>query len=435
MKLLVVEDEPHIRQGIVEILDEEGIETIEADSVTNMLTRLTEESPDAILCDVYLPDGDGFDVLSALHRKPQAPPCILMTAFGDRNLAIRALTAGAYDYVAKPLRFDELLARLHRLETQHVMRKRLEKAESDVRAKSELAILGNSEVMKQVRKVIEKAATTRIPVLIQGETGVGKGIVARLLHSIGVDNAQPFVRVNCAAIPKDLMESELFGHKRGAFSGAERDHEGLLAEARKGTLFLDEIGELSLTMQAKLLHVLDERTFRPLGSTKEQVFRARVISASNRDLKEEVARGAFREDLYYRLDVLNICIPPLRDRCEDIVPLATRLLAELAEETAIPVPRLTPEQALWLQTQSWPGNIRELRNTLERALLLSQEGEFTLQPHLGWKAQETISLPKTLAQIEYSLIEQAIRDCQGDKAKAARRLGISLSSLYRKLEH
>jgi len=435
MKLLIVEDEPHIRQGIVEVLNEEEVETGEAGSVTEALAYYSDEQPDAVLCDIYLPDGDGFDVLTALCQQPVPVPCILMTSFGDRDLAVRALTAGAYDYVAKPLRFDELLARLRRLEEQQVMRQRLKEAESDTRTKGELAVLGNSRAMQRVRRLLEKGATSRIPVLIQGETGVGKGLVARLLHSIGRDNDQPFVRVNCAAIPKDLMESELFGHKRGAFSGADRDRAGLLAEAGKGTLFLDEIGELPPAMQAKLLHVLDEHTFRPVGGTKEQAFRARVIAASNRDLREEVERNEFREDLYYRLDVLNIRIPPLRERREDIVPLANRLLAELAEETAAPLRTLSPEQGMQLQEQAWPGNVRELRNTLEKALLLSNDGQLVLSTPQEWSGESELTLAQAVARFESSLIHQVIHECEGDKAMAARRLGIGLSSLYRKLEH
>jgi len=433
VKILVVEDEPHIRNGIVEVLSEEGFSALEADSLQAAYERLDSENFDAILSDIRLPDGDGFDLLRTLKAQDSIIPCILMTAFGNRELAEEALSSGAYDYVAKPLRFDELLARLRRLEEKILMRRRIEQVESDVRARGELAILGDSGPMQEVRALLEKATAFPSPVLIEGETGVGKGLVARLLHSIGDNHDQPFVRVNCAAIPKELMESELFGHRRGAFSGAERDHEGLLAMAGKGTLFLDEIGELPAVMQTKLLHVLDERRFRPVGATTEQEFRARVIAASNRDFRKMVESGAFREDLFYRLDVLGIHIPPLRERPEDIVPLSMRLLKQLCEDMACDCPALSPEQCLWLQSREWPGNVRELRNTLERALLLSDADSFNLLFEQAGPA-DMRALAEAVHHFECSYIRQAIAACGGDKAAAARRLNVGISTLYRKLE-
>ncbi len=434
MKILIVEDELHIRQGVMEVLSEEGYGVLEAVSLQTAYDQLEDKSIDAILSDIRLPDGDGFDLLRTLKAQNNPVPCILMTAFGNRDLASQALMEGAYDYVAKPLRFDELMARLERLEEKLSMRCQIQQAESDIRARGKLAILGDSSPMREVRSLIEKAATFPSPVMIEGETGVGKGLVARLLHSTSHYHNQPFVRLNCAAIPRDLMESELFGHKRGAFSGANRDREGLLATADKGTLFLDEIGELPTVMQTKLLHVLDEHRFRPVGSTKEQNFRARVIAASNHDFKKMVMEGIFRQDLYYRLDVLNIHIPPLRKRHEDIIPLSIRLLKQLCEEMAQPCPELSQEQRLWLQSQEWPGNVRELCNTLEKSLLLSAGRNFTLPFQQALPTGSTLTLDSVTKNFERSLIQQTITSCHGDKTEAARRLDIGVSTLYRKLE-
>ncbi len=435
MHILIVEDEQHIRTGITDILTEEGFTTTEAANLSEAQNMLRVQTVDAVLCDVYLPDGDGIDLLTALSQQTPRLPCIIMTAFGNRDLAVRALEAGAYDYVAKPLRFDELLARLRRLEEQIVMRQRIRQAESEIRVKGELAILGNTRPMQEVRVLLEKAAAFATPVLIEGEAGAGKELVARLLHSTSFNKDQPFVRMDCASIPQELMESELFGHKRGAFPGADRDREGLLATADRGTLFLGEIGKLPTTMQAKLLHVLDEHRFRSVGGTKEQDFQARVIASSNHDLKELVKTGAFRQDFYYRLDVLNIRIPPLRERHDDIVPLAICLLKQLCKETAQPAPELSPDQCLWLQSQPWPGNVRELRHVLEKALLLSANAEFILPFQQAWPVGGTLVLAEAVQSFERSFIQQTIASCHGDKAEAARRLGIGVSTLYRKLEN
>lgn len=434
MNILVVEDERHIRQGIVEVLSEEGYAVSEADSLQGAFDQLADENIDAILSDIRLPDGDGFDILRALKAQNNPVPCILMTAFGNRDLAEQALKNGAYDYISKPIRFDELLARLMRLNEKLDLERQINTLSAAIRGGTELSSLGNSQAMQHVRHLAEKAAAVHSPLLIEGETGVGKGRLVKRIHASGVNASEPLVRLNCSAIPAELMESELFGHKKGAFSGADRDREGLLAAAGKGTLFLDEIGELPLPMQAKLLHVLDDRQFRRVGDTREQTFEARVVAATNRNLKDEIQHKHFREDLYFRLDVLRIRIPPLRERQEDIVPLAIHLLKELGNETTALTKPLDTAQCLWLQEQPWPGNVRELRNILERSLLLAHDGKMRIPPGQTEAEVESTNMAEAVTRFEHHLILQTIEHCQGNKEDAAKELGIGLSTLYRKLE-
>jgi len=433
MKILVVEDEKYIRQGIVEVLQGEGFEIQEAESVTQAFTQIAEQKFDAVLCDNFLPDGEGLDLLTSVQMSNFA--FILMTSFGNRELASQAFEAGAYDYIAKPIRFDELLARLQRLQEKLVLRHKLKESESVILDQGELAVLGTSPAMLNVQKLIEKSSTSQVPVLLQGETGVGKGVVARLLHSMSALKEQPFIRINCAAIPADLLESELFGHKKGAFSGASQDRKGLLATADKGTLFLDELIELPLSMQSKLLHVLDEKSFRPVGGDKEVPFQARVIAASNMDFEQAVQAGTFREDLYFRLNVMKIRIPPLRERGDDILPLANRLLAQTCKEWSRNTPEITPEQALWLEGQAWQGNVRELRNVLERGLLLGSDETLHFEALQELEAPEDLDLADACHAFEKRYIESVIGKFHGDKAAAAEQLGIGLSTLYRKLEY
>jgi len=433
MRILVVEDEKHIRQGIVQMLESEHFEVCEAESVTSALSFVHDEICDVVLCDHHLPDGESFDVLLGLPEK-NPPPLIMMTAFGNRELASKAFAAGAYDYVSKPIRFDELFARLGRLEEQLILHSRINESEKEFCSRGELAVLGSSSAMEEVRHFIEKAGASQVSILLQGETGVGKGMVARLLHNLSNIKEQPFVRVNCAAIPNELMESELFGHKKGAFSGAESDRKGLLATAGKGTLFLDELVELPLNMQSKLLHVLDARSFRPVGDDKEYQFQARVIAASNQNFEQAVKAGSFREDLYFRLNIMQLSIPPLRHRIDDIVPLARRLLRQTCEEWGRNEPNITPAQAVWLESQAWPGNVRELRNALERALLLGSEDTLSFLNMQNINECCELSLADASHAFEQRYIKQMIQKYGDDKAIAARTLGIGLSTLYRKLE-
>jgi len=434
MKVLIVEDEDRIRQGIMEILSEEGYEILEAGSLQAAHDQLASQDVDAILSDIQLPDGDGFDLLRALKTRNNPLPCILMTAFGNRDIAEHALKSGAYDYISKPIRFDELLARLMRLDEKLELERKLEIMASTLRDEGELASMGNSPAMRHVRYLAGKAATVRSPVLIQGERGVGKRRLASLIHTAGGHGTDPFVQINCSAVPGELMESELFGYKRGAIPGTDRDRAGLLSTAGKGTLFLNEINELPQVIQANLLRVLDEGRFRPLGDAREHTFRARIITATDKELRDETRQGRFREDLYFCLDVLRIHIPPLRERREDITLLATSLLENLTRNRDIRVAPLDARQYQWLQTRDWPGNVRELKNTLERALLLANNGRLHIPPGESRGGGKEIKLAEATVNFERSLILQMIEHCGGDKEDAATRLGIGLSTLYRKLE-
>jgi len=433
MRILVVEDEKHIRQGIVQMLESENFEVCEAESVASALAFAHDETCDVVLCDHHLPDGESFDVLSGLPEK-NPPPLIMMTAFGNRGLASQAFAAGAYDYVAKPIRFDELVVRLQRLEEKLVLRQRVYESDKDIRDSGELAVLGKSAAMKEIQGSIQTSASAHVPVLLQGETGVGKGVVARLIHSLSDAKEQPFIRVNCAAIPKDLVESELFGHVKGAFSGAEHERKGLFVSAGKGTLFLDELVELPLVMQSKLLHVLDEHCFRPVGSDKEVVFQGRVIAASNIDFEQAVEDGRFREDLYFRLNIMQITIPPLRQRMDDLIPLTQRLLRQICDAWGRNLLELDNEQIVWLESQPWRGNVRELRNVLERAVLLGDESTLKLPDMEPPFASGTLSLSDACRSFERRYIQHILHQNKGDKAVAAKQLGIAVSSLYRKIE-
>ncbi len=433
MNILIVEDERHIRRGIVEMLAEEGYGMLEADSLRSACDQLAGEDIDAILSDIRLPDGDAFDLLRDIQSRDNPVPCILMTAFGNRDIADQALKNGAYDYISKPIRFDELLARLKRLNEKIKLEQRLENMTTILRDEGALASMGDSQTMRHVRYMAGKAAATRSPVLIQGERGVGKRRLASLIHMAGDRDAEPFIQFNCSSISGELMEGELFGYKRGAFPGAERDREGLLSMAGNGTLFLNEINELPLVIQAGLLHVLDDGYFRPLGDTRKHPFHARIIAAANKDLRGETRQGRFREDLYFCLDILHIRIPPLRERREDIAPLAVSMLEKLTADKAIRVDPLDARQCLWLQVQDWPGNARELGNTLERALLLAGNGKLDIPPRNIRAGGKETKLAEATVNFERGLILQMIKVCNGDKEETSRRLGIGLSTLYRKL--
>lgn len=428
MMILIVEDEAHIRTGIAEMLRDEGYTTIEAGSIKEGIALAAQETPDVILGDIHLPDGEGFRILHYCRDQGLDTSIMFMTAFGSRELAIQAISEGAYDYIAKPIRFDELFARLHRLREMRQLRGQVQRKVSRKLEESQLAILGDSAPMQAVRSIAGKAASCDAPVLITGETGVGKGLLAKLIHASSKRQTEPFVSINCASIPENLLESELFGYRKGAFTGADRNKKGLLEEAGDGTLFLDEIGEMPPPLQAKLLHVLDDAMFRPLGDTKTLRFTGRIVAATNIAVGQLLKGVRFREDLYYRLSVITIDIPPLRQRPEDLLPLAERIYRELATEIGRPAGALPAVLARRIQHHDWPGNVRELRNFLERALILGEENEAD-----RGDAGET-TLAEALRWFESAWIRRVIDECGGDKAEAAKRLDIGLSTLYRKTE-
>jgi DNA-binding NtrC family response regulator len=425
VQILIVEDEFHIRASIAEMLTDEGYTVLEAGNVAEGISLVEQESPAVVLSDINLPDGDGFRILHYCKSQSYSCAVMFMTAFGNRELAIQAITEGADDYISKPIRFDEMFARLHRIREMQNFRGQVQRKIARKIVESELSVLGKSPPMQQVSHIAEKASGSKAPLLITGETGTGKGLLTKLIHASSSRKEQPLVSVNCASIPENLLESELFGFRKGAFTGADRNKQGLLEAVGEGTLFLDEIGEMSLALQAKLLHVLDDGSFRPLGGMKNRQFKGRVIAATNVDLEESISQKLFREDLYYRLSVLTIEIPPLRHRTEDILLLAERIYADLAEEMGYTQTRLPLHLLDQLQAQAWPGNVRQLRNYLERMLILGGESDDVLIAP---------TLSEALHHFEKMFIERTIAECFGDKQVAAEHLGIGLSTLYRKLE-
>jgi len=425
MLILIIEDEQRIREGIAQMLAEEAYDVLEATTMEQGISMIEGEAPSVVLSDINLPDGDGFTALRYCQHKGIDIPFIFMTAFGSRDVAIQAIQEGAYDYVSKPLRFDELFARLKRLEELQNLKGQVARKSERKLAEGKLAVLGDSIPMQRIRRLATQASGSNAPLLITGETGVGKGMLAKLVHASSQRSKHPFVSINCASIPENLLESELFGYRRGAFTGADKNHKGLFEEVGEGTLFLDEIGEMPMPLQAKLLHVLDDGTFRPLGSARALHFKGRVVAATNVTLDSMIENRTFRQDLYYRLSVLSIEVPPLRLRPDDLLPLAENLYRELASEMGRSTDSLPLSIAEQIQQRMWPGNVRELKNYLERSLIF--EDETTAD-------DSDLTLLEALKRFECSWIKRVIDDCGGDKATAADRLNIGLSTLYRKLE-
>lgn len=372
-RILVAEDDPRARESLAALLAEEGYSVEAVEDGQQASRMLSENSFDAALLDVRMPGKDGLAVLRELHERKHPPAVLVMTAYGNSSVAIEAMKLGAYDYITKPLHFDELLIQLDRAVANRRQSIELEAYRGDEpRRMGEEDMVGNSPAMQQVYKLIGQVAPTGSTVLIRGESGTGKELIARAIHSHSARKNGPLVCVNCAAIPDALLEAELFGHEKGAFTGAVARRRGRFELAHGGTIFLDEIGELSAAMQAKLLRVLQERTIERLGSEQSIALDVRIIAATNRDLEQCVADGAFRKDLYYRLNVVALQVPPLREHPEDLPELVNHLLGKLARQLRLHSAGLTPEAETMLRERDWPGNVRELEHTLERALVLSR---------------------------------------------------------------
>lgn len=423
--ILIVEDDAILGGAISQRLKLEGFHIAWAQSCAEALAALKRRHPDFVLSDIVLPDGSGED----LYRRAQPwlgdTPILFATAFGQIDQAVRLMKAGADDYLTKPYDVDDLIARI---------RNRLagRPSQPDGERAVEFAI---SPAMKLIAEQLRRVAGTDLPVLITGETGTGKEVAARYLHDVSPRAAQPFVAVNCGAIPHDLLESQFFGHERGAFTGAAQAHVGFFEEAGEGTLFLDEIGELDARLQTALLRVLEDGRFRPLGSRTDRVFRGRIVAATNADLEAMRAEKTFRDDLYYRLSVIEIPLPPLRARADEIEELANRFLSEAAGRSRMTVRNLSRDAVAALLHHDWPGNIRELRNRLERANVLAA-GD-TLEPADIFPERILDAIPaETLADArrhsEAEQIERALALSQGRVGEAAKRLGISRTTLWKR---
>ena len=441
-QVLIVDDEPNIREVLELALGRMNLETRSASNVDEARRLLEQFHFDLCLTDMRLPDGNGIDLVKHIQEKYSHMPVAVVTAFGNMETAIAALKAGAFDFVSKPLDLNDL---------RNIVRSALKVPRPAVPAAALSGqtpigkkMLGESPAIQKVRAMIEKLARSQAPVYISGESGTGKELAARLIHELGPRADKPFVPVNCGAIPENLMESELFGHKKGSFTGAGQDKEGLFKAADGGTLFLDEIGDLPLAMQVKLLRAIQEKSIRPVGTQSEIRVDARILSATHKKLHELVASGRFRQDLYYRLNVIELPIPSLRERVEDIPLLAEQFCTRLVAGPGKKPPSLSDAAMETLTRYPFPGNVRELENILERALTLCNGQEIAIQDlrlsggnagedrQAAFSGQE--SLDDYLERIERSAIEQALSQANQNKTAAAKLLGISFRALRYKLE-
>jgi two-component system response regulator AtoC len=445
-RVLVVDDEENIRLVLRTLLKKHGYEVEVADSGEAALGLVDSFGPDVILTDVRMPKMGGLDLLATLKAKQQSATVIVMSAYGSNDLALEAMKAGAYDYVSKPFKPDEVVLVLRKAEERETLRRENIALKEQIREGSQFeSILAKSQQMVDIFRTITKVAEYKATVLISGESGVGKELVARALHSRGSRKNAPFVAVNCGAIPENLLESELFGHKKGAFTDATSDRRGLFEEANGGTLFLDEIGELPLNLQVKLLRVLQEETIRRVGDSKDTKVDVRIVAATHRDLAAEAKAGRFREDLFYRINVLAIAIPPLRSRRDDIALLVDHFVARNNTRMGTRIRALSVDARKLLQEYGWPGNIRELENTIERAMVLA-EGDVlevsdfperireTLDPVQMQLASGELSIKKTNYAIEEILIRRALAKTKGNRTRAAEILEISHRALLYKIK-
>ncbi len=440
-RILIVDDEEVINLTLREFLLGEQFEVATAADLHSALAQVAAFEPDIVLCDVQLPGADGITVLNrALQIRPETL-FVMITAYATVENAVAAFQRGAQDYLMKPVLFEDLLAKLDRLMSLRRLLRENQALRRQLHADGNLdALVGDSPPMRAVKTLIRKVGPTHSTVLVTGESGTGKELVARALHTLGPAPDEVFLAVNCAAIPHDLLENQLFGHVRGAFTGADRDHAGVFVAAGRGTVFLDEIGELSRSTQAKLLRAIENKEVLPVGATHPVVFRARLLTASNKDLAAEVAADRFRADLYYRLNVVSIHLAPLSDRREDIPDLVAHLLAKHAKHLGKRVTGVDNATIRGLMAARWTGNVRELDNALERAVILCEDSTLIPDDFPPGLIVETDSegsgdnLRAAVRDYERHHIQRVMRACGDDKREAARRLGLGLSSLYRKLE-
>ena len=443
-KVLIIDDERSILDTLRILLRGEGFEVSVSDSGRDALERIQELQPDVVLTDIRMPGVTGIDVLSAVRDRDPDLPVILMTAQASLQSAVQAVNQGAFYYVQKPFRNDEMAALCRRAAEARALTRENRQLKKEIRRRDSSGAsrpVGKNRAFLELVRLAETVAPTDSTVLITGESGTGKEILARYIHQLSERGDGPFVSINCGALPESLLESELFGHVRGSFTGAVRDRQGLLAAARGGTFFLDEVGEMSPSLQVKLLRAIQEREIVPVGATEPERIDVRIVAATNRDLEQEMRRGAFRSDLYYRLNVISLHMPPLRERRDDIQLLAEYFLARLSQLREVPTSTLAPEALAALRAYDWPGNVRELENALERALVVAREQVIGLaalptrisEPGAAPLIGEEPPANPTLEVIERAYIAWVLRTEGGNKARAAEILGIDPSTLYRKI--
>jgi DNA-binding NtrC family response regulator len=446
--ILIAEDDDRARQALTDLLQDEGygVTAVADGEAARKLLETPDSEPivfDALLLDIRMPKLDGLSLLRLLRDREEAPAVLVMTAYGASSIAIEAMKLGAYDYLPKPLRFDELLLQIERALESRRRARLLESYRLD-ETDSEARLTGSSPAMQEVYKLIGRVAPTESTVLIRGESGTGKELVAREIHHHSKRSGGRFIAINCGAIPAGLIESELFGHEKGAFTGAAQKRIGRFEAAQGGTLFLDEVGDLAPETQVRLLRALQERTIERLGSQQSVRLDVRVIAATHVDLEAAVEEGGFRKDLYYRLNVVSLRLPALRDRVEDIPDLAEALLRKISQRLEMPVAFPTDEALTVLRSRAWPGNVRELEHSLERAAILSRGGpiapEHLAEQESNFPADPFRAVPldsgfhAIVRTLESSLITRALDEANGNRTDAAARLGISRRLLYDKLK-
>ncbi len=444
LEILVVDDEPSILESLRDILEDEGYRVKCVASGEEALNLVEEGPPDLVLLDVWLPGIDGLEVLSRLRETYPHLPVIIISGHGTIEMAVKAVKLGAFDFLEKPLSYDRVV-----VSVKNALRfKSLEEENLRLRARfEEPGLTGDSPAIREVKTLIARVAPTEATVLIQGESGVGKEVAARMIHRLSLRSQGPFVEVNCAAIPETLIESELFGHEKGAFTGATQARKGKFDQAHRGTLFLDEVGDMSLSAQAKVLRVLQEKRFQRVGGDRLIEVDVRVIAATNKDLKAEMEAGRFREDLYFRLNVVPITIPPLRERPEDIPLLVEEFLDELSRHSGLGRKVVAPEVLEALKRHSWPGNVRELKNLIERLVIISPGQEITLndlprefleevenppEEQPPWFEVDSFKEARELFEREF--LRRKLEAVGGNISHLARAVGLRRSYLHRKLK-
>ena len=441
-KILIIDDEVQIRTLLTRMMELEGYDVCQAGDCRAALKQLELQNPDVVLCDVFLPDGNGVDLVLAIKKAAPNVEVILLTAHGNIPDGVQAIKNGAFDYITKGDDNNKVIPLISRAVEKARMNVRLEKLEKKVgQTYSFDSILGESKVLKDAVSLAQKVSGTDVPVLLTGETGTGKEVFAQAIHYSSKRARQNFVAVNCSSFSKELLESEMFGHKAGSFTGALKDKKGLFEEANNGTIFLDEIGEMAFELQAKLLRILETGEYIKIGDTKPTRVNVRIIAATNRNLSQEIVAGCFREDLFYRLSVFQIHLPPLRERAGDIRLLAKAFIKSFAEQLARPVVEIAPAFLEALDSQPWKGNIRELRNVIERSMIVCESGyldiadlPFDIQNAHYEHSNDSSPGSFELSAMERRHIARVLEYTKGNKTEAARLLKIGLTTLYRKIE-
>jgi two-component system NtrC family response regulator len=439
-KLLVIDDEERLRKLLARILQLEDFEVIEAGNAKEGLRKLELEVVDVVISDVKLPDGNGIELTKTIKANYPAIEIIVLTAYGTINDGVTAIKNGAFDYITKGDDNEKIIPLVNKAMDKAILQRRVLELENKLNNKFGFdRIIGTSPAITAAIKLAQRVATTDTTVMILGETGTGKEVFAEAIHQASPRNAKPFVAINCSAFTKELLESELFGHKAGAFTGAVKDKKGLFEEANGGTIFLDELGELDHDLQAKLLRVLESQQFIKIGDTKTTKVNVRILAATNRNLQDEVAKDHFRSDLFYRLSVFQIMLPAIRDRKQDIGPIAKSFVQHFAAKVNKQITGFTDDFLLKLEAYNWPGNVRELKNIIERAVILcdTHELDASLLPYefdsSPVKSNGNLSA-FDLSSVEKLHIQRVLNHTQSNRAEAARLLNIGIATLYRKLK-